>query len=133
MTTIINAIASELESLNATHPLCVAFGDTFTATNLFLGYMQAVEYDSVALIPYGGSPPDGDGHRQNPYIQVTMRSTRQKCIEAHQLMINHLHMNELSGKGKVFAVNSAPLAVSAEEGGKWAVSTSNYSIRHVKL
>ena len=50
MTTIINAIASELESLNATHPACAAFGSTFTATNLFLGYGQAVEYVPLSFL-----------------------------------------------------------------------------------
>ena len=133
MTTILNAVASELEDLSATHYVCAAFGATFTATNLLLGYNQDLDWDTVTITPYGGSSPDTDGYRQNPYVQVMMQSTREKCIEAHQQLINYLHMNGLSGKGVMYALSSAPLVIDTQEGGKWAISTSNYSIKHVKI
>lgn len=134
MANILNAIASTLESLEASHLVCVAFGDTFTATNLFLGFEQDVDIDTVTLIPYGGYAPDTDGHRQNPTVQVRLRTTsRYKALEAQQALINYLHMNQLNGKGAMYANQSNPILLGAQDGGEWIISTSNYTLKHVKL
>jgi hypothetical protein len=134
MATILNAIASDLEDLSATHTLCAAFGTTFTDENLLLGFEQESDVDVVTIIPFGGTPPNNDGYRQDTYVQVRMKVTsRQVAIEAHQELINYLHNNQLNGNGKVFALQSAPSITDAHESGKWVVSTSNYSIKHVKI
>lgn len=134
MANILNAIASTLEDLSATHYVCSSFGDTFDETNLFLGFEMDADIDTVTLIPYGGGASDPDGYRQNPSVQVRLRTTsRYKALDTQQALINYLHMNQLNGKGVMYANQSNPLLLGAQDGGEWVISTSNYIIKHVKL
>lgn len=131
--TIFNKISDYLISLNATHNICSELGTAFTTNNLFIGYEPNTKNDSLTLIPYGGGPPGMD-EKQNPSVQIRLKvSTRQKALKVQQAIINDLHCNELSGNGKMFAVQSAPILMPDMEGGEWKVSVSNFNIKHVKI
>lgn len=132
-TNVINVVASYLEDLNATCSLCTEFGSSFNATNLLLGFSQDVAYDTVVLYPYAGERPNNDRYRQNPSVQIELRTdSKQKAITVQQELINLLHMNSLDGRGKVYATQSAPLIIGQEDGGKWIISVSNYNIKLVR-
>jgi len=135
MTTIMNSIASHLSNLSATHPACVALGTTFQFShNMFIGIGPATESDCIDIIPYGGSSPEPDGYRQNPSIQIRSKTdSRQDGINLQQALINELHMNGLSGSGKVFAKQSIPIILGESEGGEYMICVSNYDIKHVKV
>lgn len=135
MATILNTIASYLENLSATHPVCSALGTTLAfGTNLFIGGTEATQADTITLIPYGGVMPDPDGNRQNPSIQIDTRtSSRYKGLETQQALINTFHMNELNGGGLMRAVQSAPIALGIEFGGRYILYVSNYDIKHIKV
>jgi len=128
---ITNLVASYLESLNATSTLCAEFGCAFTATNLFLGYGQANSNNSVTVIPYPGEPVKQD--KQTPYFQIMVKSTsKQSAINVQQEIINDLHLNSLRSQAMVYSLNSAPLILESQEGGKFAVTVSNYRVRLVQ-
>lgn len=121
MATILNNIASHLINLSATHAITNAFGTTLTfGTNLFIGGCEATETNTITLIPYGGSPPNKDGNRQNPSVQIESRTnSRYKGIETQQALINELHMNQLSGQGLIQANQSIPIILGTEKGGRY--------------
>jgi hypothetical protein len=132
---IVNIVASYLEDLTATHPICSALGDTLTfGENMFIGGEVATETNGISIIPYGGSPPNIDGNRQDASIQIRSRTTsRYKALEVQQALINTLHMNELNGDGFVQANQSAPIILDTEMGGRFTICISNYRVKHVKI
>ena len=132
--TIYNKISDYLISLSATSNVCSELGTTLTTSNLHIGFESDTDNDSITLIPYSGAPPNSDGNRQNPSVQIRLKtSSREKSMKVQQAIINDLHMNELSGNGKMFAVQSAPSLLEDTEGGEWHISVSNYNIKHVKI
>lgn len=133
--TICNVIASYLEDLSSTHPVCSAISTTLSFNrNVFIGGCPATEIDTVTLIPYGGTPPNADGNRQNPYIQIESKtSSRYKGMGLQQALINTLHMNELNGNGLVQANQSCPIPLGTEHGGRYIIYVTNYTIKHVKV
>ena len=130
-----NTLASYLTNLGATHAIPTALGTTFTfGSNLFIGIAPATSADSLTIIPYGGSAPNIDNLRQNPAIQIRSRTTsRQTAVSTQQALINNLHTNELSGGGKMFAVQSVPIFLGSDEGGEYVITVSNYEIKHIKV
>jgi len=135
LSTILNTVASYLSDLSATSAVVTAFGTTLVfGTNMFIGGETATETNTLSILPYGGSPPDIDGNRQNPAIQIRTRTTsRYSGLEVQQALINTLHTNELGGAGKMFAVQSCPIPLDTELGGRYVVYVSNYQIKHVKV
>ena len=133
--TIFNKISDYLVCLNATQDICSELGTTFTSgTNVFIGFEPDTDNDSLTLIPYGGGSPNPDNNRQSPSVQIRLKtSSRQKALKVQQAIINKLHMNELSGSGKMFAIQSAPILMPDTEAGEWMVSVSNFDIKHVKI
>ena len=133
--TIMNSIASYLETLGATHIVPTAFGTTLVfGGNLFIGIGPATDSDSLTIIPYGGAPPNIDGYRQNPAIQIRSRTkSRNRAMSCQQALINTLHINELNGNAKMFAVQSVPMFLGTDEGGEHTIAISNYTIHHVKI
>ena len=133
--TIFNKISNYICSLLATSNICSELGTTLNVgENLFIGFEPDTANDSITLIPYGGAPPEPDGYKQNPSVQIRLKtSSREKAIKVQQAIINELHMNELSGSGKMFAVQSAPILLPDLEAGEWKISVSNYNIKHVKV
>lgn len=132
---IYDSVASYLVDLTATNEICDTLGTTFTKNkNLFLYFEPRTATDCITLIPYPGGPPETDNQRQNPSVQIRVRtSTRQKCIELGQALINVLNMNQLGGKGLVKAVNSAPMPMPPQEGEEFKVSVVSFDLKHVKL
>ena len=135
MSTILNTVASYLCNLSATSSICVSLGTTLEfSRNLFIGGCEATETNTITLIPYGGSPPNNDGYRQNPSVQVESRTTsRYKGLETQQALINWLHMHELGGQGLVQANNSIPIPLGTERGGRYVLYVSNFNIKSLKV
>ena len=136
MATICNKVASYLSNLSATHPACVALGTAFQFShNMFIGIGPATKSDSIDIIPYGGSSPEPDGYRQNPSIQIRSKTdSRQDGMNLQQALINELHMNGLSGNGKVYAKQSIPIIFDGGiDGGEYIICISNYDIKHIKI
>jgi hypothetical protein len=135
MATICNTVASYLTNLGATHAICTALGDTLTfGHNLFISIGPATDSNSLTIEPYGGPPPELDKYRQTAAIQIMSRTnSRNDGLNVQQALINDLHMNELSGKGKMFAKHSIPLPLGTFEGGEKFLAVSNYTIRFVKV
>lgn len=132
---IVDVVASYLESRTATNEICNALGTPLErGVNLFLGFMPDEDYDSVTLIPYSGSPPEQDGYRQNPSIQINVRSTsRATALKTGQALINQLHENDLKGKGKMIAGGSSPMLFKLEEGEEWVIAVTNFDLKHIKV
>jgi len=133
--TICNVVASYLQDLTATHPLCVTLGTRLVpGTNLYIAGDIATTVNSLNIVPYGGIAPNNDGNRQNPYIQIESRTTSKgKALGVQQDLINLLHMNELNSGGLVQAVQSAPILLEAQRGGEYFKAVSNYSVKHIKI
>ena len=133
--TILNTVASHLTGLAITNAVCVALGTTLEfGYNIHIGIGPATSGDVLTITPYGGSSPNLDGYRQNATIQIQSKtSSRATALELQQSLINELHINELSGNGKVFAKQSAPLLLGTIEGGEHTLAVSNYDIKYVKI
>ena len=131
---IVNVIASYLEDLSATHPICSSFGDTLEfSSNLFIGIEPIKTVSTITLIPYSGSPPNMDNQRQTAALQIRLRTnSRYKSLSVQQACIDNLHTNTLSGNGKMYSRDSAPLIIKSEDGDKWIISVSNYIVKYVK-
>lgn len=132
---MIDVVASYLQDLTATHEICNALGTVLVEdNNLFVGFRPDTNTDSITLIPYSGSPPEIDGYRQNPSIQVMIKSTnRATALKTGQAFINKLHENTLNGKGKMFAIDSSPMIFGNLEGEEWVISIVNFNLKHVKI
>jgi len=136
--TICNVVASFLQDLSATHALCVTVGTRLVpGTNMYIAGEEATTGNSINIIPYGGGPPNIDGNRQNPRIQIESRTTsKAKALGVQQDLINLLHMNNLvtgTGRGFTQALQSAPILLGAEGNGKYFIAVSNYEIKHLKI
>lgn len=130
---VINNVASYLESLNATNPICVALGTTLNSSNCFLLFAQDTDNDSMVISTYAGGPPEMDSYKQNPYVQIRFRtSNKQRSYDFQQALIDNLHNKCIDKYTKMFAVNSAPLISGVTEGSEWVISTSNYQIKYVR-
>jgi hypothetical protein len=129
-------IASYLEVLTATNPICVDMGATFiVASNLFDNFEpDRRNLDTVSIISYGGGPTEQDKVRQNPSVQIRVKCTsRQKALKVQQSIINTLNRNTLRGYGKMFAINSAPILLEVDKGGRYTITVSNFDCKHVKV
>lgn len=133
--TACNIVASHLTGLAITNAVCVALGTTLEfGYNIHIGIGPATSGDTLTITPYGGSPPNLDGYRQNAEIQIQSKTDNRKtALELQQSLINELHVSELSGNGKVFAKQSAPILLGTIEGGEHTLAVSNYNIKHVKI
>ena len=132
---MVDTVASYLKNLNATHEICTAFGTTLTlGNNLFVSFSPSTSSNAIILYPYSGSPPNSDGQRQSPSVQIRVKSTsRATVLKTGQALINKLHMNTLNGKGKMFARDSSPIIFDSQEGEEWVLSLVNFDIKHIKL
>lgn len=135
---ITNEFQKYFVDLTATNEICSALGTTLTfGTNLFVDHEPGVATQCVTIYAYGGSSPNVDSQRQNPSVQVRVRANSiQKAVETSQSMINVLHFNQnvcASGNGQVYAIQSAPITLGYTEGGEWAITTTNYRVKHIKL
>ena len=134
MSTILNTIASYLETLTATNVICSELGTELSANvNLFIGTEKDTNSDSITLVPYHGAPPKSDRQRFESAVQIQLKSNRKKAIGVQQKIIETLHFNDLNGGGRMFSVNSAPLLLGEIEGGEWIRSVSNFTIKHIKV
>ena len=133
--TICNNVASYLTDLGATHAVCSALGDTLTfAENLFIGISPATDIDTIAILPYGGSPPNMDNIRQEASIQIrTKTDSRYRGLGLQQEIINFLHTKEIVGVGKIFAKQSVPILFDVLESGEHTVMVSNFDIKYIKV
>lgn len=136
-TTIADEFESYFASLPATSNICVAFSDTFTsASNLFIG-VEPEASKCLSIYTYGGESPDIDGYRQNPSVQLSLKSkSRQTALSTMQSIINTLHHNTKvcsTSKGKVFANQSAPMITGTREGGELVIVVANFAIKHIKF
>ena len=74
---IINKVASYLERLEATSPLCTALGTEFSyGSNLFIIAEPDVDATNlVTVIPYGGLPPNTqDKNKQEGGFQISIKT-----------------------------------------------------------
>lgn len=136
MTALISdVIASYLENLTATNEICDALGTTLTEnSNLFNGYERKQATDCLSLITYPGGAPNRDKYRQNPSIQIRIKtSNRSTAMKVGQACINVLHMNTIAGNCLMQAINSAPFVFQVQEGGEKVVSTVSFDLKHVKV
>lgn len=131
---IVDVVASYLQDLTATNEICSALGATLVeGSNLFVGFLPDTDSDSITLIPYSGGAPEVDGFRQNPSVQINVKSTsRATVLKTGQALINKLHENELKGKGKMFARDSSPMIFKNIEGEEWVLSIVNFDMKIVK-
>ena len=130
---ITNILASYLETLTATNPICSALGDTFTFNeNLFIGFEQEKKVSAITIIPYPGPKPNVDNRRQTAAIQLRLRTkSRYKSLSVQQACIDTLNMNDLNGGGRMRANSSTPFVIGSEENDKWQISVSSYIIKFV--
>lgn len=138
--TIENEIRKYLEDKTATNPICDSLGTTLTyGTNLFMYEEPSSGFASqcITILSYGGSPPNKDRRRQEPSVQIRLKTnSNTKANRTMQAIINDLHGNDrvcASQPGKLFAVQSNPIRLAPLEGGEIKVTVSNYNIKHVKL
>jgi len=137
MNTIINEVGKYLSNLTATNPICSSLGVTLTfGSNLHLWLEPPEATQLVTVIPYGGSPST-TVDKQNSYLQIRVKAkTNKRCGETTQAIINTFDRNGnicASTNGVVLANQSAPIFLPAQAGGKWPISVSNYTIKHVKI
>ena len=134
MTTICDVIADVLDDFTATHAICSAFGTTFTqGTNLFINIEPKVSVDSLTIITYGGGPPENDGYRQYPSVQLRVNTDSYRTGEiTTQACIDTFHMHGLGGAGFMTANQSSSIILGRPESGKKVVTTSNYNIKYIK-
>ena len=135
MRTICNIVASYLDNLATTNSICSTVGSTLTfGKNLFIGIPPSTTVDYVCITPYGGSPPDSDGYKQNPRFQILYdTSNREKSLTVQQAIINELHMNNVNGSVLIKAIQSTPIIVNVYAGGERIQSVSNYEAKHIKI
>ena len=135
MPTICNLVASYLVTLPATNIICDALGTTLRlATTLFLGQEPYKDSDTVTLLPYSGSPPDTSGNKYMSAVQIRVKTNSiKRGLDTQQAIINHLHMNELGGRGLMTSVNSAPISFPGVEGGEKNIVITNFYIKHIKI
>jgi len=135
MATILNKVASYLTELSATNIICSALGTTLRlATTLFLGQEPHKDSDTVTLLIYSGSPPDTSGNKYMSAVQVRVKTDSvKKGLDTQQAIINHLHMNELGGRGLMTSVNSAPISFQGVEGGEKSIVITNFYIHHLRI
>ena len=136
-TTIADEFHDYFASLPATSNICVALGHRFVeASNLFIG-IETEKDECLSIYMYGGSPPDKDGYRQYPDVQLRLKSnSRQTAFSTMQSIINTLHQNSnvcSTNSGKVFANQSAPFIFGVREGGEFTISIANFSVKHIKF
>lgn len=136
-TTIANEFHDYFTSLPATSNICVALGGTFTtASNLYIGDEPEVD-ECLSIFMSGGGPPDIDGYRQEPEVQLRLKSnSRRTALSTMQSIINTLHHNTRvcsTSRGKVFANQSAPFIFGVREGGEFVISIANFSVKHMKF
>lgn len=134
MITVSNTIASVLANYTATQSICAELGTTLTfGTNMFINLEPEMDDDSLTIISYGGGSPNNDTHRQNPAIQLRLKTNSNRRAETtQQALINTLHMHKLGGKGLMQAVQSAPIILGRPESGEKIVSVSNYNVKYIK-
>ena len=132
--TIASSFKTYFESLSATNDIVDSFGDTFTfGTNLFIDIEDETN-ECLSILSYGGEPPNIDGQRQNPAIQIRVKSENRKTtLETSQAVINELHGNKSLCRGRISAVQSNPIVFGVREGGNSTITVSNFNIKHVKL
>ena len=136
-TTVADEFKDYFDSLTATADICVALGTVFDFdTNLFIG-VEPESDECLSIYTYGGAPPNKDGSRQEPSVQVRFKtSTRRKVLSVMQSIINTLHENDnvcASSPGRVFANQSAPMIIGVREGGEFVVSIANFTVKHIKF
>jgi len=131
---VASSLKAYFTSLTATSNIVSEYGSTFTfGTNLFIGFEEDVD-ECLSLIPYGGEPPSKEGDRQNPAIQIELKSaSKAKALKTMQSIINALHNNKSVCRGRIQARNSSPIMFGIREAGKSTIVVSNYYIKHVKL
>ena len=135
---ITNEFQKFIDGLTATSAVYSALGTTLTfGTNLFEHIEPAVATQTITVIGFPGGPPDKDKQKYESAVQVRVKGASvQKSMETSQAIINTLHENTnvcASCNGKVTADQSAPVLLEVLEGGKWIVSVSNYTVKHIKL
>ena len=132
--TVYDKIYDYLASLPMSNQICSELGTTLAHSNLFIGYEPNTDSDSVTIIPYAGASPEPDGWRQNPSVQIRLKtSSREKALRVQQAVINDFHMRSIDNKIKLFANNSAPTIMPDISGGEWKVTVSNYRIKNIKI
>ena len=131
---IASSFKTYFESLTATNDIISEFGTTLThGTNLFIGFDEDVD-ESIVITPYGGEPPSVEGDRQNPAIQIGVKSaSRARSFKTSQAIINNLHGNKSICTGRVQARDSSPIPLKVDESGRTLTTITNYYIKHVKL
>lgn len=131
---VLESIASYLTNLTATNDICSELGTLVaTGVNLFIGFEPDALVDTITLIPYGGTPPNVDNQRLETSINIRVRAKNSsRAIKVSQKIIEQFSNNHLNGVGAIRAVQSAPIYLGKLEGGEWSVTTSNYTIKHVK-
>jgi len=131
---IINSVASYLCDLSVTHPICDKLDSTLTfGSNLFIGIEPIKTVSTITLIPYSGSPPNMDNQRQTAALQIRLRTnSRYKSLSVQQACIDNLHTNTLNGNGKMYSRDSAPIIIKSEEGDKWIISVTNFTVKYIK-
>lgn len=136
--TIENEIRKYLGNKTATNPICNSLGTTLTSgTNLFMYEEPSSASQCITIIPYGGSSPTHEGDRQEPAVQVRLKTnSNTKAIRTMQAVINDLHGNDsvcASKPGKIFAVQSNPVRLAPLEGGEIKIVVSSFTVKHIKL
>lgn len=131
---IVNDIATYMEDLTATHPICSAMGGTFAnGVNLFVAYEPKKDVDTLTIIPYSGARPNRDKQRQTAAIQLRLKThSRYKALNVQQACIDNLDSNYLNGNGFMRANESAPLIIGSIDNDRWTISVSNYTVKYLK-
>lgn len=138
--TIVEELENYFNGLPATNIICSTLGTTFSSgNNLFIGIEPATK-TSLSIHSYGGREPNEDNYRQEPSVQIRLKTTTsQKAHAVMQRIINTLHMNDTAlynggnTKGLVKANQSAPILLEIRDGGESFITVSNYTIKHIKI
>jgi len=131
--TIANLVASNLMNLTATNPICSALETTFSASNLFIDFEPDSSLSTISLCPYGGSPPNKDRHRQNPSIQIRMKTdSRKKGLSTQQEFIDYFTYRAINNTAILTPVQSAPISFKTKESGRWIIYVTNYNVKYIK-
>ena len=135
-TTIAYELKNWFASLTATSPIASSLGDTFTfGTNLSVG-VELNATQNLIIMPTGGGPPTHEGDRQNPSLQIILKTpNRARGLSTVQAIINTVsNKKNVISKGRLWATNSSPIPLPiVREGGEQVIYVASFTAKHVKF
>ncbi len=125
-------------NLTATSTIVSSFGTTFVlGSNLYVAEENEKHVNMLTIYPTGGATPNKDNQRQDPSVQIRIKSISNSIgLRTTQDIINTLHENTnvcASANGRVYALQSTPMPLGKIEGGKFSIFVANFDIKHIKL